>query len=317
MTWDEVLLGRTGSGLELPGQIDDLLEQQRATWSRFREGEASLAGMRTKHLSRDGLEVVVQSNPGRHKSVYAKVDPLSVAERPCFLCLDNLPPEERGIGYGELVILPNPHPILTRHLTIASREHVPQRLAGHIDDFLNLAKDCGEGMLVLYNGAQCGASAPDHFHFQASSIAGAPLFKEVPDLGEKDAIEAYGSFGRRMIICQDQKAENVAAFIVCFLQELGATGRADDEPLINLVATTRGGRHIVFLIPRAKHRPECYFAEGDARVAISPAAIEMTGLLVAADRESFERTDGQKAFEIYEDVCLGERELNELLEAVT
>jgi len=245
------------------------------------------------------------------------VDPLSVAERPCFLCLDNLPPEERGIGYGELVILPNPYPILPRHLTIASREHVPQRLAEHIDELLSLAKDCGDGMLVLYNGAQCGASAPDHFHFQASSMANAPLFQEVPGLGEKDTIEAYSGFGRRMIICQDQKAEKVEAFIVRSLQVLTALGSKDDEPLINMMAIYRGDRYIVFLIPRAKHRPECYFAEGDARLSISPAAIEMTGILVAADKDSFERTDEQKAFEIYDEVCFGEGELKDLLGAVT
>ena len=317
MTWDDVLLDRQRPGIALPQQIDQLLAQQRATWNTFREGEASLAGMRTKRLSRDGADVIVQSNPGRHKSVHAKVDPFSIAERPCFLCLDNLPPEERGIGYGDLVILPNPHPILRRHLTIASREHVPQRLAGHIDPILGLAKDCGGDMLVLYNGAQCGASAPDHFHFQASSIANAPLFQEVPGLGEKDGVEAYGSFGRRMIICQDQKAENVKAFVVRSLQALADVSAKDGEPLINVIAIYREDRYIVFLIPRAKHRPECYFAEGDERISISPAAIEMTGVLVAADADAFERMDGQKAFEIYEEVCLGEGESNDFLEAVT
>lgn len=314
MKWDDVLLGQNRPGLGLQRQIDALLAQQRETWSVFREGEASLAEMRTKRLTRTGADVIVQSNPGRHKSVHAKVDPLSVAERPCFLCLDNLPPEERGVGYGELVILPNPHPILPRHLTIASREHVPQRLAGHVDVFLRLAKDCGEGMLVLYNGAQCGASAPDHFHFQASSTANAPLFDQLPDLGEKDVIEAYSGFGRQMIICQDQDTEKVTTFIDRALELLGSTGEV--EPLINLVAISRGGRTIVFLIPRAKHRPDCYFAEGDARISISPAAIEMMGVLVAADPESFERTDDKKAFEIYREACFGEEELIALLGAV-
>jgi hypothetical protein len=271
--------------------------------------------MRTKRLTRDGVDIIVQSNPGRHKSVHAKVDPLSVAERPCFLCLDNLPPEERGIGYGELVILPNPHPILPRHLTIASREHVLQRLAGHIDAFLRLAKDCGEGMFVLYNGARCGASAPDHFHFQASSTAKAPLFEQVPNLGEKDTIEAYRGFGRQIILCQDRNAEKVGALIDRTLKDLGAADGTDDEPLINLVATTRRGRTVLFFIPRAKHRPQCYFAERNARVSISPAAIEMMGVLVAADLDSFERADEQKAFEIYEEVCVGEDELTALLGA--
>jgi hypothetical protein len=292
------------------------LAQQRATWNVFREGEASLAEMRTKRLTRDSVDVIVQSNPGRHKSVHAKVDPLSVAERPCFLCLDNLPPEERGLAYGELVVLPNPHPILPRHLTIASREHVPQKLAEHIDVFLQLAKDCGEGMLVLYNGAQCGASAPDHFHFQASSTANVPLFDQLPDLGEKDAIEAYSGFGRQMILCQDQDTEKVGTFIDRALEHLSSPGGKEKEPLINLVAISRGGRTIVFLAARAKHRPQCYFEEGDARISISPAAIEMMGVLVAADLDSFERADEQKAFEIYEEVCLGEDELNALLEAV-
>jgi hypothetical protein len=139
----------------------------------------------------------------------------------------------------------------------------------------------------------------------------------VPDIGEKDAIEAYSGFGRQMVLCQDRNADKAATFIDRALKELEATRREGEEPLINLVATTRTERTIVFFIPRAKHRPECYLAEGDARISISPAAIEMMGVLVAADLDSFERVNEQKALKIYEEVCLGESELIELLETVT
>ncbi len=317
MSWEKILLSSVEPANQLSGAIDSLLENQRGTWKAFRDGEAALTKMRSKSFSLDNARIIVQANPGRHKSIYAKVDPSSVSKRPCFLCIENIDADERGIGFGDLVLLPNPHPILSRHLTVPVREHSPQRLAGRVEGFLELARAVGPDMLVLYNGARCGASAPDHFHFQACSSVGVPLVEETSSLIGRDDVVPLTRFGRRMLVYHDGELAKVCELIQQVLEFLQKGGRGDDEALINLIAVYRDQRYGIFAFPRAKHRPDCYFADGDSRVAVSPAALEMAGIMVVADGDHFDRVDERRALSIYEEVTL-ERELfNKLSESLS
>jgi hypothetical protein len=313
MSWEGILLDAPLSP-DLPRQIDALLENQRAAWRTFREGEGALAEMKSKVLSEGSARIIVQANPGRRTSIHARVDPVSVSRRPCFLCPENLPPEERGIGRGELVLLPNPHPILPRHLSIPTREHRSQELSGQVDTLLGLARDLGPDMLVLYNGARCGASAPDHFHFQAASSIGVPLFEEVEGIGKKDDVLPHTSFGRRMLVFQSRDADRIQNLIRKTLEVLSSFGSGGDEPLINIIILYRGDRYKAFVFPRAKHRPTCYFAEGDDRISVSPGSLEMAGIMVVADADHFDRVDETTAQAILEEVSLEEKRFQMLLE---
>lgn len=311
MSWERILLD-TRLYPDLPRQIDALLENQRATWKTFREGEEALAEMKSKVFSDGSARIIVQANPGRRTSIHARVDPTSVSQRPCFLCPENLPPEERGIGRGKLVILPNPHPILLRHLSIPTREHRPQELSGHVDTMLGLVRDIGPDMLVLYNGARCGASAPDHFHFQAASSIGVPLFEEVEAIGKKDGVMPHTSFGRQMLVFQSRDADKVQILIQRTLEILSSFERGGDEPLVNIIALYRDGRYAAFVFPRMKHRPACYFAEGRERISVSPGSLEMAGIMVVADADHFDRVDETTAKAILEEVALDEKRFRKL-----
>lgn len=313
MSWARIIHDTAEPGADLSGRIDALLEYQRGNWPLFREGEAALSQMRSRIISEGQAQIVVQANPGRHKSTHARVDPQSISRRPCFLCPENIPPEEKGIAFGDLVILPNPYPVLRRHFTIPSREHLPQRLEGRIGDMLELTRALGPDMLVFYNGPACGASAPDHFHFQACANSGIPLLTHLPSRGE-DGRLALASFGRRLLVCRDKSAENSADFVSAVLEYLPPD---DPEPLINVMAVYRDGRYLTVVWPRSKHRPDCYFKEGEARIAISPAALEMAGILVVADPGHFDRVDRQTAVSIYREVSLDAGEFDRVAKAVT
>ncbi len=317
MSWDDIIIGTAQSQKKLTNQIDALLALQRSTWTAFREAESSLSKLASKRICRDNTRIIVQANPGRSGSVRADVDPVSISRRPCFLCEENIPPEECGIGFGEFVILPNPFPILRRHLTIPLREHCPQRLGGSVERMLELARAIGPDMLVIYNGAACGASAPDHLHFQACSATGVPLLGEVSGASGKDEITALTSFGRRMLVCHHQRVDRVVDFIHKTLSALSTSGCDDVEPMLNIVVVFRGERYSVFVFPRAKHRPKCYFADDNSRISISPGALEMAGILVVADPEHFERVDEGTAHAIYEEVSLDDETFTTLVETVT
>lgn len=316
MTWAAKLLPQDRPDVPLAERIDALLADQRAAWPAMAEGEASLASLETKVLRAADGRVLVQANPGRRRSTHAQVDPKAIAARPCFLCPANMPVEEQGIAWRDLVILPNPYPILPRHCTIPSRGHTPQRLAGRVELLLELAEAAGPSLAVFYNGPRCGASAPDHFHFQACDASALPVFDEPMSSGNRQR-RAVTSFGRTFLIFASPDRADVAADLNLALQQLSANTQSDDEPMVNVLATMRGDRLIAALFPRAAHRPMCYTAPEPARVAISPAALEMAGVLVVAEPEHFPRVDAAVARRIYEEVSLDSPRFDRLAVALS
>jgi ATP adenylyltransferase/5',5'''-P-1,P-4-tetraphosphate phosphorylase II len=226
-----------------------------------------------------------------------------------------MPAEERGIAWGDYVIAPNPYPILPLHVTIPHREHTPQRLAGRVGDLLELAAAAGPEFVVFYNGPRCGASAPDHFHFQACAAAGLPAFEEWPDATGHER-RGRTAFGRSMLLAASENAGAVEADVNRVLELLADESPGDVEPMVNLLATRRGKRVMAALFPRAAHRPSCYFAEGEARLAISPAALEMAGVLVVADAEQLLRADATAARHIYQEVSIEPERFAQLISSL-
>ncbi|HJZ66878.1 MAG TPA: DUF4922 domain-containing protein, partial [Blastocatellia bacterium] len=196
MTWKHKIISpqelrayQNDAGASLEARIAALIDQQRGTWPLLREGYDAFAQVETKRIPVNESEVVVQHNPRRIRSTAASVEKTAIDNRRCFLCPENLPQQEKGIAYGDsLLILCNPFPILDRHLSIVHREHRPQQIEGNLDALLCLARDLGSSCFALYNGPECGASAPDHLHFQACSRDALPieqkLFEDEPVMAE-------------------------------------------------------------------------------------------------------------------------------------
>lgn len=326
MSWNRIILDSHVAGTNLAERIDVLFAQQHENWPLLRDGQAALAQAKSKVLAHGDAKIVLQANPGRKASTHAKVDAKTIARRPCFLCPENFPAEERGIAFGELVILPNPFPILPRHCTIPDRTHTPQRLAGRIATMLELAQAIGPDMLVFYNGPRCGASAPDHFHFQACDATSIPLLEELPLQAQPSICTTHQSFGRGMLVFADRRAEKVQGWIQQAVEAWRQLSEANDptgdpaadvEPRLNLLALYRDGRHIGVLFPRAAHRPACYSLDGPDKIGISPAALEMAGLLVIAEPDHFDRVDATVARQIYEEVSAAETLCTQILEAIS
>lgn len=316
-TWDSKLIKPSSRSVPLLQQVHVLFRQQRATWDMFRDGEAMLAGMRTSIVTMDNMRCIVQANPGRSISTNARVDPSSVAGRPCFLCPDNLPPQERGISFGEYIMLPNPYPVLENHLTIAFRNHLPQFLEGRIDSLCAFTKALGPEMFVIYNGPRCGASAPDHMHFQACSSKGVPLFEQLPLASDKDQVVPLTSWGRTMLVCSFRQAKQVQVRIQSIISALKDITGDTCEPMINIVALYRDERYVIIVFPRAKHRSSCYFDEPQRKISISPAAIEMAGIIVVSNIDHYDRVDETTLLSMFREVSLGSNLFSLLTEAVT
>jgi hypothetical protein len=313
-------------------RADALIEQQRATWPLLAEGINALREIETKRVPVAESEVIIQHNPKRIRSTAAAVDKTAIEKRPCFLCAENLPAEEKGLAYGaELGIFCNPFPVLNKHLTIVHRRHVEQTILGNFELLLGLAADFAPDYFALYNGPQCGASAPDHLHFQACSrevlpieqdlqaeITGSTAHCEVCAVEPRDQFELFtlAGCGRSVIVLHGSDAQEIARWFYRVIDELPRM-EGHIEPMMNIVCTFENGVYTTFLFPRAKHRPASFFAEGEARLIVSPGAIDMAGVIVTPRPEDFARLDGAQVEAVFAEVSLDDERVNEMLERLT
>ncbi|MDR2804708.1 MAG: DUF4922 domain-containing protein [Dysgonamonadaceae bacterium] len=269
--------------------VNQLFEEQLNDWELAKTNYKALTQVKVKTLNVDGYPYKVQFNPARITSSAAKVDPQSIQARKCFLCSDNRPPVQKGIPFkGQYTVLVNPYPIFPRHLTVPALEHTPQLIAPRFGDMLDLAQALDD-YVVFYNGPKCGASAPDHFHFQAGNKGFLPIENERE---WKNAIRI--------------ESANRQEMLARFRQNYDALPLppGDSEPMLNLLTWYENGTWITCLFPRKKHRPACYSAEGDARLLISPASVDMAGVFITPLEKDFEKITAEDIVEILDEVNL-------------
>lgn len=266
--------------------IDRLVEDQLRDWEEVRLRTMSLRDVKVKDVTADGVPWRAQFNPARVVSTGAKVDKASIAARPCFLCRDNRPQCQHVHQWGDYEILVNPFPIFPGHLTIASCRHEPQSVNGHVGDMLRLACEL-EGYTVFYNGPQCGASAPDHLHFQAVPSEYMPLDRRYP-------------FKRHYFI---DSHERVGEALSELLYSLSAYG---DEPMVNIALRAVDSSTIeAVVVPRRAHRPQCYDT-----VKVSPGAVDVFGTLITVSEADFDAVDSSLAASVFNDVAFASHELS-------
>ncbi len=311
--WSKRILSEVRAATALPQAIAELLAQQRETWPALREGETALAAMPTRVLGSGDATLRAQANLRRRVSTFARTDTRSIAQRPCFLCETNLPPEERGVAFDDLVIMPNPFPAVPEHLTLASREHVPQRLAGRVGSMLGAAQGLGDEYFVLYNGPRCGASAPDHFHFQAGRCALMPIFDH-SELDDGAGVRVIAAGARVALRVRAATLDEAQAQVDSALLSLATLDAEPPEAKVNVLATYRQSHFVILIFPRTRHRPANFFEPGQA-LAISPASLEMAGLVVVCDEDEFASIAASDVESIFEQVCVSEMQLRDMIEA--
>lgn len=301
-----------------------LFEIQKSQWQMLAAGYESLKTVKSKSFQFDGFKIKAQFNAGRITSTSAKVDPKSISERKCFLCTENLPEEQKGILYhNNYILLCNPFPIFPAHFTITHKVHQPQRIVDTFTDMLDLSKDISKYYSVIYNGPRCGASAPDHLHFQAGNKFFMPIddeFNQIKneygkEIFEDDNLSFYTIDDgiRKFISIESLDKKLLVNTFNKFYKTYSVLMNENQEPMINLVSFYEeeyGWRVIVFL--RAKHRPAVFFAEGDEKMLVSPAAIDLGGVCVFPREEDFNRITKEQIAEIFKEVFVDKNILMKL-----
>lgn len=309
-------------------QAGDLfIENQLAKWQTARTNHEALNQIETRRFELAGNTITVQFNPARAVSTCAKVDKSSIEARKCFLCPENKPNEQDEIIISldePFSLRINPYPILPGHLTISSLKHQDQVLAdktirqlpGKLISWLE--EYFASGYVLFYNGAKCGASAPDHFHFQAVKQSDVPVIQQWERLMETAVREkeiktengnTYSSFQITSYICPIQvficnhSADILPEMINQYLESL-PLHEGESEPRYNLFAWQDKQRGFTMAyFPREEHRPACYTATGGEQLLVSPGALDMAGLLVTPRKEDFDKITESDITQIYKEVA--------------
>ena len=299
--------------------ISRFFNRQLEVWTDARHRFRDLKHVETRQLS-DQLKL--QWNPARIVSTGAKIDKKTLGERPCFLCDKNRPKEQMSKQIDEKFhLLVNPFPILPVHLTIPARKHQPQLIYknyGEMHRFISLHSD----LMVFYNGPKCGASAPDHLHFQAGTNGILPLqtnwqrlsrnLTDIISLNDEEKISVVRDFIVPAFVIISKSAESDEALFRRLYKAMPQRGD-ETEPMMNIISWRKGEEFISVVIPREKHRPEAYFAEGDAQFVVSPGALDMSGLIITPREEDFRKLTEEKALSLLQECGVSEEKMNAII----
>lgn len=316
------------SNNEYSSAADYLFKSQLKSWLLMKKNYDTLKNILTKPFWFEGMKLKVQFNPERIKSTSADVNESSIAKRTCFLCTENLPEEQKGILLrDDFILLCNPYPIFPQHFTIAAIDHKQQRISEYFGEFLELSRLFSLNYTLIYNGPACGASAPDHLHFQVGTRQFIPI--------ENDIQQMKNDFGatvqdnefitttfindglRKIIFIESFRQSLLEKSFRKIFREYENLSSAEPEPMMNLLCSYDkefGWNVIIFL--RSKHRPDCFYKNDPDKILISPAAVDLGGLIVAPREEDFIRTDKDLLQKIFNEVSFDQKTYSLLAEKI-
>ena len=301
--------------------LTDFFHNQLNQWKDVAKRFEELKGVQTREVG----SALAQFNPARLVSTGAKIDKATLAKRPCFLCEKNRPVEQIVLPFGEgFDILVNPFPILPVHFTIPSRHHQLQAIAENYVQIHRLLRAYPQ-LMVFYNGPKCGASAPDHLHFQAGTSGILPLQRDWQRLYETSLplLQLNGTEGiyeikdyicPALAIVSHTEKHDVELF--SRLYEALPLKEDETEPMMNIVAWRNGEAFISVVFPREKHRPDCYSAEGEAQCLVSPGSLDMAGLMILPRQSDFEEMTSERAKAVLREVSLSDEAIAEVVKRI-
>ena len=311
--------------------LQRFFNRQLEKWEAARQRYHDLRSAKTRELAVGAYSIQVQWNPARMVSTGAKIDQKTIAERPCFLCEKNRPKEQiKKEVDGQYELLVNPFPILQQHFTIPSLKHQPQRILDSYGEIHKLLEEYPE-MMVFYNGPLCGASAPDHAHFQAGTSGLLPLQKSwqrlsrnltpLISLNDDEDISLIDDYPCTALLIRSRSQYGDEQLFRRFYEALEGvrsqeSGDSSYEPMMNIVSWRSNDDFLSVVFPRTKHRPDCYYKEGNEQFIISPGALDMAGLIITPRQEDYERLTPEMALGILDEMTLKGEPLQRLIDSL-
>ncbi|MCK9425229.1 MAG: DUF4922 domain-containing protein [Ignavibacteriaceae bacterium] len=294
----------------------NLIRQQKISWEQCKNGYSTLESVEVKVFHFDNFSIKLQFNPGRMISTSAKVDTKSINERKCFLCKENLPQEQQSLEYkDDFLILVNPFPIFPEHFTLPSIHHSKQNIEDSFPVLMDFCKDLSPDYSVFYNGPRCGASAPDHLHFQAGTKNFMTIDHEYELLKEKFGeeilkikslcVSAINDGLRKMISFEGNLKSEIEKVFQIFYSTLKKINGQEEEPMMNVLGSYQNEKWRIIVFLRKKHRPDAFFLEDEEKkILLSPAAVDIGGVCITPRQKDFATMTEEKLKDIFNEVFI-------------
>jgi hypothetical protein len=299
-------------------KVHEFFSAQLCEWELAADNYKRLKDVRTRKISFGLYDVILQFNPERIRSTAASTDRSAVEARKCFLCRENRPAAQRDLPFNDsYAILINPFPIFNTHLTITLNQHKDQRIRDRFGDLLALSTAL-PGFVVFYNGPACGASAPDHLHFQAGESGFMPLEKDfaagsftrmISRVNETEIL-VWKGYQRGIITIKGINKEQMEDLFNNLYRKLSNLSPELPEPMMNIIACFKDKSFIVHFIPRKAHRPVQYFYQEEGqKIVVSPASVDLSGVIITPREEDFTRLGRESVSDILRQVCYSDDEV--------
>ena len=306
-------------------------DRQLEKWDQARSNYRDLCNAQSREIAVGDTLLRIQWNPARMVSTGARIDSQTIAARPCFLCKKNRPQEQiekllqgcRRPTANAYHLLVNPFPILPMHFTIPLTTHEPQTIRNHFAD-IHLLLNRYPNLMVFYNGPRCGASAPDHMHLQAGTSGVLPLQQAWQRLSRNLEVVCQPDDNASLCLLRDfvcpafvirskdaDASNQLFSLLLRALEEQRPEAEAanGEEPMLNIVAWLAEDEHVVVVFPRRKHRPDCYYAEGDHQFMVSPGALDMSGLIITPRGDDFHRINAAQVEAILRECAMTDEQV--------
>lgn len=298
----------------------NFLNQQLEQWPLAAKNYNELKGVRRRKVTSSKPDIYLQFNPNRIISSSAKVDDHSIKARPCFLCPNNLPSEQLRVPLSDdLQLLVNPYPIFNQHFTIPTLSHQPQRITNNFEMMLTLAQRFNQ-LTFFYNGPKCGASAPDHLHFQAGNRHFLPIETDFaskqfcsPIVQNEDiSIYQWNNYLRQTLTLESRNKVLIDKYFTHFYNTFANLQPNEEEPMLNILSYYESDCWIIHLFPRRLHRPKQFFATGDEQILLSPASVDMGGVVILPREEDYNKLNINDISDIFSQICVDESTMQQL-----
>ncbi len=311
-----------GKGDSFSNKAIKLLADQKKSWDLLRKNYELLDQVQTREFQFDHFTIKVQFNPSRIISSSARVDPQSIAERTCFLCSENRPVQQEELELEkDFILLCNPYPIFREHFTIPTKSHLPQEIKSNFDSLLSLSRIL-DNHILFYNGPWCGASAPDHFHFQAGNKSFLPIEQSLNSLKDEtghpwfsnEKIRVWGveKYPGKFILFESDSLPLLITALESIYSLLQDITRSEQEPLLNILSLFENQSWKIILFPRKKHRPSHYFETGEKNMLISPASVDFGGVFILPREKDFNKITEKDIIDIFNQTSITGRVFNDL-----
>ena len=311
-------------------RIHKFVGDQLSRWPLACDNFRALKNVRVRELNVGGLTVKLQFNPARMISSAAKLNKEDIAKRRCFLCRENRPPEQIMIKFDgrkgkKYHILVNPYPIFPDHLVIAKNKHVDQSILHRYVDMLDLAKKYSS-YTFFYNGPKCGASAPDHHHFQAAPSGLIPLVEDVNRLDDQELqyvssiqdarLYHYNKFTTGVFFLRAETVKSAAKLFYRLL-DCADIPEGEKEPMFNLFSYWKDGEFRSIVVFRSRHRSHHYFSDGPDHLTMSPGCADMGGVFIVPVEAEYEKMTEALLGEMVDEVSITKEEEATILNRLT